>query len=68
MKKINVEYVNIANIKAYANNPRNNDAAVKYVAKSIEEFGWKVPIVIDSDNVIVAGHTRVKAARELGIE
>ena len=52
----------------YENNPRRNDEAVKYVANSIKEFGFKVPIVIDKDNVIIAGHTRLKAAQELGIE
>lgn len=51
----------------YENNPRINDGAVKYVAASIKEFGWKVPMVIDSNNVIVSGHTRFKAAQELGI-
>lgn len=52
----------------YANNPRVNDHAVYAVAKSIEEFGFKVPVVIDRDNVIVAGHTRIKAAKQLGLE
>ena len=52
----------------YANNPRENDSAVDAVAKSIEEFGFKVPIVIDKDNVIVAGHTRLKAAGKLNID
>ena len=51
----------------YENNPRNNDEAVKYVAESIKSFGFKVPMVIDSDNVIVCGHTRYKAAIELGM-
>jgi site-specific DNA-methyltransferase (adenine-specific) len=52
----------------YENNPRNNDEAVEYVANSIREFGFKVPIVVDKDNVIVAGHTRLKAAQLLGLE
>jgi len=52
-------------LKPYERNPRINDDAVKYVANSIKEFGWKVPIVIDQDNVIVAGHTRWKAAKRL---
>ena len=51
----------------YENNPRFNDDAVEYVANSIKEFGFKVPIVIDKDNVIVAGHTRYKASMELGL-
>lgn len=52
----------------YENNPRNNDAAVEYVANSIKEFGFKNPIIIDKDNVIVAGHTRLKAAEKLGLK
>lgn len=52
----------------YENNPRDNDDAVEYVAASIEEFGFKVPIIIDKDGVIVAGHTRYKAAMRLGME
>ena len=51
----------------YENNPRDNDDAVDYVAESIKEFGFKVPIIIDKDNVIVAGHTRYKACKKLGI-
>lgn len=52
----------------YENNPRNNDEAVEVVMKSIEQFGFKVPIVIDQDYVIVTGHTRLKAAQRLGLE
>ena len=52
----------------YEKNPRKNDEAVKYVANSIRDFGFKVPIVIDKNNVIVAGHTRYKASQELGLE
>lgn len=55
-------------IRPYEKNPRKNDAAVEYVANSIKEFGFKVPIVIDKSGVIVAGHTRYKAAKRLGIE
>lgn len=58
----------IDELTPYENNPRNNDEAVKYVAESIKEFGFKVPMVIDSNNVIVCGHTRYKAAMELGME
>ena len=58
----------IDEIRPYENNPRFNDDAVEYVAKSIKEFGFKVPMVIDKDGVIVAGHTRYKAALELGLE
>ena len=52
----------------YENNPRYNDEAVEYVANSIKEFGFKVPIIVDKNNVIVAGHTRYKASLELGLE
>lgn len=55
-------------LKPYDKNPRKNDEAVKLVKKSIEEFGFKVPIVIDKDDVIVCGHTRWKAARALRLE
>ena len=58
----------INEIKPYENNPRFNDDAVEKVANSIKEFGFKVPIVIDKDGVIVAGHTRYKASIELGLE
>lgn len=52
-------------IQPYDKNPRKNDAAVKYVAESIKQFGFKVPIVIDKNGIIVAGHTRYKAAKKL---
>jgi len=55
-------------IKPYENNPRHNDNAVDAVANSIREFGFKVPIVVDSGGVIVAGHTRYKAAKKLGLD
>jgi len=51
----------------YENNPRDNDKAVDAVASSISNFGFKVPIIIDKNNVVVAGHTRLKAAYKLGI-
>lgn len=51
----------------YENNARINDEAVKYVVNSIKEFGFRVPIIIDKENVIVAGHTRYKASMELGL-
>ncbi len=57
----------ISEIKPYDKNPRKNDEAVKYVAESIKQFGFKVPIVIDANNIIVAGHTRWKAAKKLGL-
>lgn len=52
----------------YANNPRNNKKGVDAVAASIRDFGFKVPVIIDKWNVIVAGHTRVLAAKKLGLD
>lgn len=63
-----IKMVKIEDLKPYENNPRFNDDAVEYVAKSIKEFGFKVPMVIDKDNTIVAGHTRYKASMELGLK
>ena len=63
-----IKMVKIDDLKPYENNPRFNDDAVEYVKKSIKEFGFKVPMVIDKDNVIVAGHTRYKASLELGLK
>lgn len=58
----------IDELKPYANNPRKNNEAVPAVARSIKEFGFKVPIVVDSDGVVVCGHTRLKAAKKLGLK
>ena len=68
MSKLKIEYIDIDKLIPYVNNPRVNDEAVDKVAGSIAEFGFKNPIIIDSENVIVAGHTRMKAARKLGLE
>lgn len=62
-----IKQISLAELKPYRNNPRQNDKAIEAVANSIKEFGFKVPIVIDKNNVIVAGHTRVKAALSLGM-
>lgn len=58
----------IEDVKPYENNPRKNDAAVKAVAESIKQFGWQQPIVVDKDGVVIAGHTRLKAAVDLGLK
>lgn len=58
----------VADLIPYENNARINDGAVDAVANSIKEFGIKNPIIIDRDNVIVCGHTRIKACEKLGIE
>jgi site-specific DNA-methyltransferase (adenine-specific) len=63
-----IKDLKITDLKPYEKNPRMNDNAVPYVANSIKEFGFKVPIIIDKKNVIVAGHTRYKAAQQLGLE
>lgn len=55
-------------IKPYPNNPRINEGGVDAVAKSIQEFGWQQPIVVDKDGVIIVGHTRYKAAQKLGLD
>ncbi len=57
----------IDSIRPYEHNPRRNDAAVAAVAASIEQFGFRQPIVVDADGVIIVGHTRWKAAKRLGL-
>ena len=68
MKQERMFYKKTDELIPYVNNPRNNDQAVDAVASSIKNFGFKVPIVIDSKNEIINGHTRLKAAKKLGIE
>ena len=60
-----IEMWKIKDVKPYENNPRNNDDSVKGVAESIKQFGFKQPIVVDKDGVIIAGHTRWRAAKRL---
>lgn len=60
-------YKKLADLVPYENNPRDNTEAVQYVAASIREFGFKVPVVITGAGVIVAGHTRYLAAKQLGM-
>lgn len=67
-KNPKITMMSLTDLKAYDNNPRKNDSAVDAVANSIREFGFKVPVIIDSNNIIVCGHTRVKAAKKLGME
>ena len=67
MERTKVTYVDVDSLIPYANNPRLNDNAVDAVAASIKEFGFKVPIVVDGENVIINGHTRLKAAHKLGL-
>lgn len=63
-----IKNISIEDIIPYENNPRINDKAVDKVAESIKEYGWKQPLVIDKENVIVVGHTRYLAALSLGIK
>ena len=63
-----INMMNIEELIPYVNNPRDNDQAVDAVASSIKNFGFKVPIVIDSENEVIAGHTRLKAAKKLGMD
>lgn len=63
-----IESISIDQLKPYKNNPRLNDKAVAGVKESISQFGFKIPIVIDKNNVIVCGHTRFKASQELGLK
>lgn len=63
-----VQEIKIDQLTPYDHNPRQNDGAVDAVAASIKNFGFKVPVVIDRERVIVAGHTRFKAAKKLGLE
>lgn len=60
--------VSMDQLKPYEKNPRKNDMSVDYVAESIAQFGFKVPILIDKNNIIIAGHTRYKAAKKLGFK
>lgn len=63
-----IESIKLEDLKPYENNPRDNDEAVKGVMESIKQFGFKIPMIIDSDNVIVCGHTRYKASKRLGLK
>ena len=65
---ISIIYKSLSDISPYEENPRNNSAAVDAVAASISEFGFKVPLIINADNVIVCGHTRYMAAQKLNME
>ena len=68
LSNLKIEYIDTEKLIPYINNPRINDNAVDVVAASIKEFGFKNPILIDRENVIIAGHTRLKAAKKLGLK
>lgn len=63
-----VEMIGVDKLIPYARNPRRNDGAVDAIAASIKEFGFRQPIVVDEDMVILVGHTRLKAAHKLGLD
>lgn len=65
---MNIVEINIKEIIPYDKNPRNNKNAIDKVCSSIKEFGFKVPLVIDKNNVIVTGHTRYEAAKKLKLK
>ena len=65
---LNIINLDINKLIPYINNPRNNENAIDKVASSIREFGFKVPIVIDKDNVVINGHTRLLASKKLGLK
>ena len=65
---MNIVEKRLDELQPYENNPRKNDSAVPYVAESIKRYGFKNPIIIDKDGVIVAGHTRYLASIELGLD
>lgn len=66
MAKIKTEVLNISDIKVYANNPRHNVKAINAVMESIKKFGYANPIIVNADNVVLAGHTRLEAIRKTG--
>jgi len=68
VKIMQIVYKKLEELTPYENNPRHNDNATDYVANSIKEFGFKVPIIIDKNGIIVAGHTRYEASKQLGLK
>lgn len=67
LKPAPIEMVAVGDIVPYDNNHRKNENAVTYMADAIREFGFEVPMIIDENNVIVCGHTRLLASRQLGL-
>lgn len=65
---MNIINLSVSDLIPYENNPRHNESAVDAVSESIRQFGFLVPIVIDKNNVIAAGHTRLMAAQKLGMD
>jgi DNA modification methylase len=65
---VKIKSIPIDRVIPYARNPRRNEAAVAKVAASIREFGWQQPIVVDAEGVVIVGHTRLAAAKRLGLD
>jgi len=63
-----IEWWKIDRVRPYQNNPRHNNAGIDAVAASIQQFGWRQPIVVDETGTIIVGHVRWKAAKKLGLE
>ena len=63
-----IQIIPIDQVKPYNKNPRVNAEAVRAVKKSLEEFGFQQPLVIDGKNEVIVGHTRLKAATEIGLK
>ena len=61
-----IDQININDITPYWRNPRDNDKTVPALVKSIEKYGFQVPLILDSNNIIISGHTRFRAIKELG--
>ena len=65
---MNIEMMETTSLQPYEKNPRKNEKAVQVVSNSIQQYGFQQPIVVDNDRIIIVGHTRYRAAKNLGIE
>ena len=65
---LKIEYVPVGDVKPYENNPRKNEAAIPALKESIRDFRFSQPISVDADGVVITGHTRLLAAKALGME
>ena len=68
MEREQIVYLKVKDLKGNPRNPRKNDDAVETVAKSIEEYGFRNPLIVDENNVVWCGNTRLKASKKLGLE
>ena len=68
MQEIEIVYKDISSLKPYKKNARFNENAIPKVAESIKQFGFKIPCVIDKNDVIISGHTRIASAKQLGLK